>query len=228
MKLLGLFSRRILLARKWISLSAAVLIASLLPAAAVAGAKSYPNVLSVGPFNNPSPEYFYVDTKIPFDPGAAPQIQLTAYMYGDSNKALDVTIGWYMWNSAFYWTQYHSKLGFNNPSRIRLGTYDDAGTTRVRIEIANDGVYWSSYFFSATDVLGSDPNYTGWSYAEGEMPSSTGLVEIVPLQQDVQVHGNLDVAGFSTGDGVIYVKPQDSTLEGGHVQLQRAASSQNH
>jgi hypothetical protein len=144
----------------------------------------HPAVLSAGPWGS-SPNYFYINTKIPFSSAASPQVYITGYNYGDGNKAIKLTLGWYVWDNAFYWSQYKSDMGYRNPSRIRLGTYDDAGTTRVRIEIANDGSYWSSYFFSANDQTGAAGYYTGWSAAEGEMPSGTGNISTV------QEHGGL-------------------------------------
>ena len=141
--------------------------------------KAHYNVLAVGPFDN-SPQYFYVDTKIPFIPESVPQIHINGYNYAHPNKAISLTLGWYHWAGTWYWAQYRCDLGYYNPSRIRLGTYNDAGTTMVRIEIANDGIYWTSYFFSATDI---NPwclsSYENWTYHEGAMPSGTGNITTV-------------------------------------------------
>ena len=157
----------------------------------------YYNLLKVGPFSWPSPTYFYIDTKIPFTPNAAPQLHITGYNYGHVNKAINLTLGWYVWNNSFYWTQYKSELGDYNPSRIRLGTYNDAGTTRVRLEIANDGNYWTCYFVSATDSIGVSTSYTGWNYTSGEMPAETGNITSVGEYQGV-VCSNAGNVGIGT------------------------------
>ncbi len=60
-----------------------------------------------------------------------------------------------------------------------MGTYSDAGTTRIRIEIANDKTYWSSYYFSANDIRSSSSEYSGWTYYSGQMPSGTGNIVTV-------------------------------------------------
>jgi hypothetical protein len=141
--------------------------------------QTYHNVLKVGPFDTPPPSYFYIDTKIPFNDVPAPQIHITGYNYAHSNKAIKLTLSWYVYNNAFYWSQYKNDIGYYNPSRIRLGTYNDGGTQRVRIEIANDGTYWSSYFFSATDHNGTLSYYDGWRYYVGLMPGETGNINTV-------------------------------------------------
>jgi hypothetical protein len=140
--------------------------------------KTYHNVLKVGALES-APAYFYIDTKIPFNDNPAPQLHITGYNYGNANKAIKLTIGWYVYNNKFFWSQYKSDLGYYNPTSIKLGTYDDAGTIRVRIEIANDGSYWSSYFISATDINGSSSNYAGWSSTLGTMPATTGNITSV-------------------------------------------------
>ena len=134
--------------------------------------KVYHDVLMAGPFTNRD-QYFYIDTKIPFSTGTAPQIHIVGYNYSHPtipNRAVKLTLGWYCYNNAWHWTQYRCDLGYYNPSRIRLGTYNDNGTIRVRIEIANDGTYWSSYSFSANDHGGNTSYYEGWTYQTGEMP----------------------------------------------------------
>lgn len=162
---------------------------------------SYPSILKIGPFNHPGPTYFYIDTKIPFNDWPAPQIQLTGYNYGHLNRAIKLTIGWYVYNNVFYWSQYKSDLGYYNPSRIRLGTYNDAGTLRVRIEIANDGTYWSSYFISATDHNGVSTHYNGWSYAQGAMPAETGNITTVSEFTGI-VYSNLGNVGIGTTEPI--------------------------
>ncbi len=154
---------------------------------------TYMNVLNV-PINE-SPAYFYVDTKLPFSDNVAPQIQLTGYNYGNANKAIKLTLSWYVYANAFYWAQYKNDLGYYNPSSIKLGTYDDGGTTRIRIQIANDGTYWSGYFFSATDKGGTAANYEGWTYNFGEMPSGTGNILTVPEHAGI-VYGNTGNVGI--------------------------------
>jgi len=146
---------------------------------AAGSGKVYHDVLMVGPFPNWGIQHFYVNTKIPFTPQTAPQIHIKGYNYSNPNRAVSLTLGWYFWDGTWWWTQYRSDLGYYNPSRIRLGTYDDAGTTRVRIEIANDGTYWSSYFFSARDHQGQAYYYENWTWHEGAMPSGTGNITTV-------------------------------------------------
>ena len=158
--------------------------------------KTYFNVLKIGPLES-SPAYFYIDTKIPFDAGIAPQIHVTGYNYGNPNKALKLTIGWYEYDNRFHWAQYKSDLGYYNPSRIRLGTYDDAGTKRVRIEIANDGTYWSGYFISATDHNGVAKYYDGWNFTLGTMPAGTG--DVITLSEYAGiVYSNTGNVGIGT------------------------------
>ncbi|MDR2040623.1 MAG: hypothetical protein LBQ60_22130 [Bacteroidales bacterium] len=139
--------------------------------------RTYYNLLLAGPLEHD--QYFYVDTKIPFMAYPAPQVHVTGYNYGHPNKAIKFTLGWYHWAGTWYWTQYRNDIGYYNPSRIRLGTYDDNGVVRVRIEIANDGIYWSSYSFSATDHQGDASFYEGWTYHSGQMPEGTGNITTV-------------------------------------------------
>ena len=140
--------------------------------------KTYFNILKVS-FSEAAPAYFYIDTKIPFNDQPAPQIQITGYNYSNHNKAIKLTLSWYSYSNSFYWAQYKCDLGYYNPSRIRLGTYNDAGVTRVRIEIANDGTYWSTYYFTATDRNGVSSNYDGWSFLQSPLPSETGNITTV-------------------------------------------------
>jgi len=158
--------------------------------------KTYHNILTIGPLGT-SPDYFYIDTKIPFTDTPAPQIHITGYNYANTNKAVKVTLSWYEYSNIFNWAQYKSDLGYYNPSRIRLGTYDDAGTARVRIEIANDSTYWSSYFISATDANGAAASYNGWSYTLGEMPAGTGNVTVVSEYSGI-VYSNAGRVGIGT------------------------------
>lgn len=158
--------------------------------------KSYYNILKIS-FSELAPAYFYIDTKIPFNDSPAPQIQITGYNYGHSNKAIKLTIGWYVYNNSFYWTQYKNELGYYNPSRIRLGTYNDSGTIRVRIEIANDGTYWSSYFTSATDRNGVSSNYDAWCVTIGQMPQETANIVNV-LEYAGIVYSNSGNVGIGT------------------------------
>ncbi len=159
--------------------------------------KTYFNVLKIGPLES-SPAYFYIDTKIPFVDVVAPQIHITGYNYGNPNKAVKLTIGWYEYANNFYWAQYKSDLGYYNPSRIRLGTYDDAGTKRVRIEIANDGTYWSSYFISATDHGGLSTYYNDWSFTLGNFPA-IGTGDIITVSEYAgMVYSNAGNVGIGT------------------------------
>jgi hypothetical protein len=146
--------------------------------------KVHRDILMVGPFDH-GVQYFHINTNIPFGSNfannVAPQIHITGYMYGNLNRALKLTLGWYYWDGRFHWTQYRCDLGYHNPSRIRLGTYNDGGTTKVRIEIANDGIFWSSYLFSAQDHCEwSYPHYyENWTYHVGEMPVGTSNITTV-------------------------------------------------
>jgi hypothetical protein len=165
--------------------------------------QTYYNVLHVS-FLESAPAYFYIDTKIPYTDQPAPQIQITGYNYGHANKEVKLTISWYVYNNSFYWSQYKSDLGYYNPSRIRLGTYNDAGTRRVRIEIANDGTYWSSYYISATDRNGISSNYDGWRFTLGTMPVETG-----------------DITNVSEYTGIVYTNV-GNVLIGKNVQSNTA------
>jgi hypothetical protein len=162
----------------------------------VAIGKTYQAVSRIGPLNN-APLYFYINTKLPFIDQPAPQLVITGYNYSAPNKAVKLTLGWYVYNNAFYWTQYKNDLGYYNPSRIRLGTYNDNGTIRIRIEIANDGTYWSSYWISAVDHNGLTANYDGWSYAEGALPSDTTNVVTVGEYAGI-VYSNTGNVGIGT------------------------------
>ncbi len=158
--------------------------------------KTYKNVIKVGPFA-PNTSYFYIDTKIAFNDIAAPQLKIQGYNYGNTNKAIELTLGWYVYNNKFYWSQYKNNLGYYNPSRIRLGTYDDNGIKRVRIEIANDGTYWSSYFISATDHNGITSNYNNWVSTKGQMPVNTGDIVEVKEHSGI-VYSNIGNVGIGT------------------------------
>ncbi len=167
--------------------------------------KTYHNILTIGPLGT-SPDYFYIDTKIPFTDTPAPQIHITGYNYAYPNKAVKLTLNWYEYANSFSWAQYKSDLGYYNPSRIRLGTYDDGGTARVRIEIANDSTYWSSYFISATDANGVAASYNGWSYTLGEMPAGTGNMAIVPEYPGI-VYSNAGNVGIGTAAPSVLYSP---------------------
>ena len=183
------------------------------------------NVLTIGPFPTHDVQYFYVDTKIPFTERNAPQIHITAYNYAHENKAIKLTLGWYVYANKFHWTQYRSELGYYTPSQVRLGTYDDAGTTRIRIEIANDMVYWSSWFLSATDSHGVLSDYSGWTYHIGGMPSNTGNIEVASQYRggNIGIGTNypdykLDVTGTIRGHQVLVntQKGADFVFEDGY------------
>jgi hypothetical protein len=166
--------------------------------------KTYHNVLKVGSLES-SPAYFYIDTKIPFNDSPAPQLHITGYNYSNANKAIKLTISWYVYNNKFYWSQYKSDLGYYNPTSIKLGTYDDAGTIRVRIEIANDGTYWSSYFISATDINGSSSNYAEWSSTLGTMPATTGnITSVIEYTGIIYSNAGNILIGKNTQDNKTY------------------------
>ncbi|RQO80232.1 hypothetical protein DBR40_01030 [Pedobacter sp. KBW01] len=155
---------------------------------------SYPGILKINALES-SPAFFYINTNIPATDNPAPQLHITGYMYGNSNKALDITIGWYHYQSSFYWTQYHSQLGYAKPARIRLGKYINSnGVTCIRVELSNGGVYWSNYTISATDQKDFPAYYSGWSFALGEMPSeSTTEIREVPQQSNITIQGKLSI-----------------------------------
>lgn len=192
------------------------------------------NVLQVSPMGE-APVYFYFDTNIPAIDGAAPQLHVTGYTYGASNKAMRVTIGWYYYAGNFYWTQYQSDLGYRKPSRIRLGKYAKNGNQYIRVEIANDGIYWSNYNIAATDPFGYVANYEGWSWTLGEMPAST-TTQITEVSRaiDVQVDGRLDITHSTianTPGSVLSSYPLGSFInkssDGGYRGLQIGAPTGN-
>ncbi|MDN3588117.1 hypothetical protein QWY86_15645 [Pedobacter aquatilis] len=157
---------------------------------------SYLSVLKIPSLDN-APLYFYVNTNIPATDTPAPEIQITGYMYASSNKSLKLTLSWYHYAGQFYWSQFHSDLGYHKPSRIRLGTYAKNGTNYIRIEIANDGMYWSNYTFSATDRADLRSYYLNWTYQQGEMPTGTSQITQVPLEDNIVIQGNV---GIGTGN----------------------------
>ncbi len=157
---------------------------------------AYFSVLHIGPLGN-SPSYYYIDTNIPANDVAAPQLTITGYIYGDANKAMKMTLGWYYYGGNFYWSQYQSDIGYWKPSRVRLGKYSKNGSDYVRIEIANGGVYWSNYTVSATDRTDFYQFYQGWTYAEGEMPVTTSQVTEVS-RAGIVIDNDLPVTGTIT------------------------------
>ncbi|TKC02813.1 hypothetical protein [Pedobacter frigoris] len=173
----------------------------------VGGNGMYNNVLKIPPLGD-SPGYFYMNTSIPANDSASPQIHITGYMYGNAgntgnviNRAMRITLGWYYYQGGFYWSQWQSDLGYRKPSRVRLGTYVKNGASYIRIEIANDGSYWSNYSVSGTDGTGAghaQPNYSGWTFNEGEMPTgTTSMITTVSSHNDVLVDGKIGI-GINT------------------------------
>ncbi|MGN7787276.1 hypothetical protein ACTJIJ_22270 [Niabella sp. 22666] len=124
------------------------------------------------------------------------------YNYSHStNKAVDITLGWYHYDGSFYWTQYHSKLGYSKPGRVRIGKYiNGSGVSCIRIELANNGVYWSHYNIGAMDRSGFPDYYSGWTYNVGEMPVGTTEITNVPLQADVAIQGKLSIGQTAVPD----------------------------
>ncbi len=167
----------------------------------IGGNGSYFNVLKI-PSLDSSPAYFYINTNIPASDYAAPQIQITGYMYGALNRAMKITLGWYHYAGNFYWSQWHSDLGYQKPSRIRLGTYLKNGAPYIRIEISNNNVYWSNYSISATDAGDSSYDfYTGWTYNEGEMPvATTNQIHTVIEYNDVFIEGKVGIGIYPGTD----------------------------
>lgn len=157
------------------------------------GRGGFYNVLNISPLGD-APAYFYIDTNIPAIDEAAPQIQVSGYMYGSSNRAMKITLGWYHYSSSFYWTQYHSDLGYEKPSRVRLGKYTKNGNQYIRIELSNNSSYWTNYNISATDPFGSIDWYDGWNWYQGEMPTATttGITE-VNCWNDAVIDGKLGI-----------------------------------
>jgi hypothetical protein len=201
------------------------------------------NVLKIFPLQY-SPLYFYINTNIPANDSMAPQLRITGYTYGGaptSNKAMAVTLGWYHYAGNFYWSQFHSDFGYNKPSRIRLGTYMKNGAAFVRIEIANDGIYWANYSISAMDVFDDRfVCYTGWSYEEGEMPTGTtsqitnvnqvssvsvdanlGIGMTTPFEK-LAVNGNIGIKGNGANRYIITDEPHTGTTK---LTMQAGAGS---
>lgn len=215
----------------------------------IGGKGGFYNVLQVGPLDN-APAYFYFDTNIPAIDAAAPQLHITGYMYYAANKAMKLTIGWYHYAGNFYWTQYQSDLGYEKPARIRLGKYTKNGTQYIRVEVANNSIYWANYTISATDAFNYSERYEGWAWHEGEMPSST-TTNIVDVQrlQDVTIDGKLGVGTnnlthkfsvngqikwgeetsnytYSGQDGIgMYVEQLGATNEKSRIRLQASRQS---
>lgn len=161
------------------------------------GQSVYPYPSITIPALGNAPGYFYIDTKIPATDWAAPQLEINGYTYGATNKALKVTLGWYYYAGNFYWTQYHSNITYERPSRIRLGKYTTDNTNYfVRIEISNNGIYWSNYTITSTDrEQGFVSYYQNWTFTEGEMPSSTEQITEVPLQANAVIEGVAIIKG---------------------------------
>ncbi|MCH5718228.1 hypothetical protein [Niabella hibiscisoli] len=83
----------------------------------------YPSVLKITSFDG-SPDYFYINTNIPANDSPAPQLHITGYNYAHpTNKAVDITLGWYHYIGSFYWTQYHSTRDIpNRPGFVSAST----------------------------------------------------------------------------------------------------------
>lgn len=191
--------------------------------------KTFTNVLKIGPLAT-APSHFYINTKIPFTDIPEPQIEIKGYNHGGYNKLSKFTVSWYVYQGAFYWTQYKSDIGYYNPPRIRLGTYDDAGTTRIRLEISNTSIYWSSFFISALDIYGSSSMYSGWTYALGEMPSGTGNITTVPQYPGFVFNssGNVGIGTADPGSYKLYVAGNAYTTgswSGSDVRLKKNMKS---
>jgi hypothetical protein len=159
----------------------------------------YPHVLTVGSLDS-APAFFYMDTNIPANDWAAPQIHITGYIYSNAaNRAMKITLGWYYYAGNFYWTQYQSDFGYNKPASIRLGKYTKNGADYIRIEIANNSVYWSNYTVSATDRANFANFYSGWTYTEGEMPAATtSQITVVNQPASVSIEANLGIGTTDT------------------------------
>ncbi|TKC05243.1 hypothetical protein [Pedobacter frigoris] len=164
----------------------------------IGGNGGFINVLKIPPLDH-GVAYFYINTNIPASDYAAPQIQITGYMYYATNKAMKATLGWYHYQGNFSWSQWQSDLGYQKPSRIRLGTYMKNGSPFIRIEISNNSVYWANYTISATDYSDSFYHYySGWTYAVGEMPAgTTSQIHTVSSNNDVLVDGKIGI-GMNT------------------------------
>ena len=165
----------------------------------IGGNGGFINVLKIPPLDHGT-AYFYINTNIPARDDAAPQIQITGYMYAATNKAMKITLGWYHYQGSFLWSQWQNDLGYQKPSKVRLGTYLKNGTPFVRIEISNNYVYWANYTISATDLAdGNYYFYQGWTFVEGEMPAeTTSQVHVVGQNSDVFVDGNIGIGTTDT------------------------------
>jgi hypothetical protein len=157
------------------------------------GNGAYYNVLQIPPLGE-APAYFYFDTNIPANGNTAPQLHINGYRYGTTNRAMKITLGWYYWAGNFYWSQYQSDLGYDKPSRIRIGKYTKNGSEYIRVEIANDYSYWANYNISAVDPVASMTSYEGWTWFQGEMPAGeTSQITTVNRVSDVSMLGRLDL-----------------------------------
>lgn len=164
----------------------------------IGGGGAYYNVLQVAPLGE-APAYFYFDTNIPANGNTAPQLHINGYRYGTTNRAMKITLGWYYWAGNFYWSQYQSDLGYDKPSRIRIGKYNKNGTEYIRVEIANDYSYWANYNISAVDPVASMTSYEGWTWFQGEMPAGeTSQITTVNRVSDVSMLGRLDLVHETT------------------------------
>lgn len=168
----------------------------------IGGNGMYQNVLKINPIPSFDVSYFYVNTNIPAGPVYSPQIKVTGFAHGNSNKAIQLTIGWYYYEGNFNWTQWQSDLGYYKPSRIRLGVYNKGGANFIRIEIANDNIYYSNYSISATDVS-NDASYlySGWNYVEGQMPTeTTSQIVTANFKEEVSIAGKLGIGVLTPTD----------------------------
>jgi len=139
------------------------------------------DVFKTGPLGT-SPDYIYINTRIPFVQGRPMLLIIRRFGYGQPDSL--IFLSWYVYGSPPRFVNYkYDVLGGWKPSRIRLGTYTVDSTKYVRIEIANDGHYWTSYEISAYAHNAFNLEwFKDWSYSTGEFPADTEDIVTVPLK----------------------------------------------
>ncbi|GIV28885.1 MAG: hypothetical protein KatS3mg027_2699 [Bacteroidia bacterium] len=182
------------------------------------------DVLKVGPLNT-SPQYFYVNTKIQFYPAAYRAVSIMIRGYGYGRLDMNCVVSFYTYvGTGWIGPKFHCEPGKRVPSSIRLGTWDDAGVKRVTIEVANDGIYWSSYVFSVYMHNADPAELTGWTWAEGQFP--VGTANIITLSQQgnliVNSAGNVGIGTTNPGGKLhvnqnVRISPFTSGESGGYL-----------
>jgi hypothetical protein len=152
--------------------------------------------------------YFTIYTKIPFIGGSGYAPQVRIHGYGYNSLDFDTTISWYEYGGVFYnpgtVTKFNSALGTRTPSRIRLGVWNDSGTNRIAIEVANDSNYWTSYTVDLLKHYISVPVSSGWTTSAGAFPG--GITNIVAVPQAGSIlqnsSGNVGIGTTAPGSAL--------------------------